>query len=380
MKYFSVVIFTLFLALVGCTEAFASTNSASDTNVSVATSASAYVLYCADSLEILAGSNINTQMGMASTTKIMTALLTLEQAAVLDKEVEFTEEMIAEGSSMYLKVGDKVRLSDLAAGMMTVSGNDAANAAAIAIGGSIENFAEMMNRKAKEIGMNNTSFVTPSGLSHTDHYSTPLDMAILMSYAMENEQFKELTAKESVTVDFLYPRGHRVTYYNHNRLLSRYEYCIGGKTGYTISTGRCLVTCSEKDGLRLVAVTFNDRNDWQDHIALYDFGFSRYRALVSEEGTFSIDLFLSDNSVRTLGLCVAEDKKALLMPDEEKLVETTITLPLVADVPLKKGQDMGRITYRIDGQVILENTISVNEDVEAVEKSFLGRLWLWLFD
>ncbi len=380
MKCFFAFFLSLVLTLTSCIGVFASTNPSDVTDASVTPSASAYVLYCADSGDVLLGSNINTRMGMASTTKIMTALITLEKASVLDKEVEFTEEMITEGSSMYLKVGDKVRLSDLAAGMMTVSGNDAASAAAIAIGGSIDNFAVMMNQKAKEIGMNDTNFVTPSGLSHSEHYSTVLDMAMLMSYAMENESFRELTLKKSVTVDFLYPRGHSVTYNNHNRLLSEYEYCIGGKTGYTISTGRCLVTCSEKDGLRLVAVTFNDRNDWQDHKSLYNFGFSQYLALVSEEGEFLEEFSFSDKSVRSVNLSVAEERKALLKVEDAKLVETSITLPVSIKLPLKKGQQIGKITYTVDDEVILENEIFINEDVKESKQSFLKRLWTWLFN
>ena len=147
----------------------------------VETSAQAYALYCPDNGELLLSSNPDKRLSMASTTKIMTALITLEHAASDNKTVEFTDEMTAEGSSMYLKVGERVTLDDLAVGMMMQSGNDAANAAAIAIAGSVGDFAALMNRRAAEIGMENTRFVTPSGLDDDGHYSTARDMALLMA-------------------------------------------------------------------------------------------------------------------------------------------------------------------------------------------------------
>lgn len=185
-------------------------------------------------------------MKPASTTKIMTSLITLEEAASCNSEVTFKQEMVAEGSSMYLKVGEKVRLSDLASGMMMASGNDAANAAAYTISGSPEKFSQRMNEKAKQIGMTNTNFVTPSGLDDDNHYSSAKDMALLMSYALENDDFANLTAKKSVTVEFLEPKSKKTAYANHNRLLSLYPYCTGGKTGYTTVAGRCLVSSAKK--------------------------------------------------------------------------------------------------------------------------------------
>ena len=171
---------------------------------------------------------------------------------------------------MYLKVGEKVRLSDLAVGMMMQSGNDAANAAAIAIAGSTDAFADLMNEKAREIGMENTHFVTPSGLDDEAHYSTARDMAKLMAYALKNDRFSEITAQTSADGAFYHAREQACTYPNHNRLLSLYEGCIGGKTGYTMTAGRCLVTAAKRGGMTLIAVTLDDRDDWDDHTALYD--------------------------------------------------------------------------------------------------------------
>lgn len=176
----------------------------------------------------------------------MTSLITLEEAASCNSEVTFKQEMVAEGSSMYLKVGEKVRLSDLASGMMMASGNDAANAAAYTISGSPEKFSQRMNEKAKQIGMTNTNFVTPSGLDDDNHYSSAKDMALLMSYALENDDFANLTAKKSVTVEFLEPKSRKTAYANHNRLLSLYPYCTGGKQAIQRWQGGALFPLQKK--------------------------------------------------------------------------------------------------------------------------------------
>ena len=197
----------------------------------VTTSAQAFELLCADDVKTLLSQNADTPLPMASTTKIMTTLLTLEAAEDDNRVVEFTEEMMAEGSSMYLKRGEKVRLYDLAVGMMMQSGNDAANAAAISVAGSIEGFAALMNDKAQEIGMTDTHFVTPSGLDDEDHYSTAHDMALLMAYALQNDDFAYITSQISMEVEFVYPADKFVTYPNDSvrRLYRRQDGLYGIK-------------------------------------------------------------------------------------------------------------------------------------------------------
>lgn len=345
---------------------------------SVSVSASAYVLYCVDNGQVLAGSNIHTRMGMASTTKIMTSLLALEEAQTSDRIVEFNQDMIAEGSSMYLKAGDKVHLSDLAAGMMTVSGNDAANAAAFAIGGSKEDFAKLMNKRAAEIGMNDTNFVTPSGLSDPEHYSTAYDMALLMSEALKNEAFAELTAKKSVTVDFEYPQGQQVTYYNHNRLLNLYDYCTGGKTGYTISTGRCLVTSAFHDGLTLIAVTLNDRNDWADHKALYEYGFSKYKA-VGDFTDVTYTVPVAGASKDSIKAGVDSTAKAVLTTEQAEKVRCRVYLTPMVFAPVKKGDVLGCVVYTMDTDTVLKYDLVAQEEAVPLECNRLLRFFYQLF-
>ncbi len=320
---------------------------------SAETSARAYALYCADNGELLLSENPDERLPMASTTKIMTALITLEIAAKEDRVVEFTEEMTAEGSSMYLTVGEKVRLSDLAVGMLMQSGNDAANAAAIAIDGSTKRFALRMNRRAAEIGLDNTHFVTPSGLDDRAHYSTARDLAKLMAYAMENDSFRKLTAQKSAAVDFVEPSGKRVIYPNHNRLLSLYEDCIGGKTGYTQTAGRCLVSAAERDGLTLIAVTLDDRDDWDDHMKLYERGFEDYAAITPEKTTeFRIPVVggTSDEAA------VYAKKNACVVAKKDRIgdVRTSVSLPPFLYAPVERNAEVGTLVYSLDGKTLGE--------------------------
>ena len=227
-------------------------------------SATAAVLMDADMGQVLYEKNGDRQMLIASTTKIMTALVVLEHAAP-DDVITVTPDHMAEGSSMYLKAGETVRVEELLYGLLLCSGNDAALALTECAGG-LTPFVALMNEKAAALGMAHTSFANPNGLDADGHYSTARDMAVLAAAAVENPTFRRICSSRSVTI------GQR-TMENHNRLLRQVEGCVGLKTGYTQAAGRTLVSCTEQDGCRLVAVTLQDGNDWVDHAALYDYGF-----------------------------------------------------------------------------------------------------------
>ena len=230
----------------------------------VEVSATAAVLLDADTGQMLYEKNGDEQMLIASTTKIMTALVVLEQAG-LDDTVTVTRDHMAEGSSMYLKPGETVRVEELLYGLLLCSGNDAALAVTECAGG-LEPFVALMNEKAAALGMTRTSFANPNGLDAEGHYSTARDMAALAAAAMEEPTFRRICSSRSVTI------GQR-TMENHNRLLRQVEGCIGLKTGYTKAAGRTLVSCAERCGCRLIAVTLRDSDDWADHAALYEYGF-----------------------------------------------------------------------------------------------------------
>ena len=227
-------------------------------------SATAAVLMDADMGQVLYEKNGDRQMLIASTTKIMTALVVLERAAP-DDVITVTPDHMAEGSSMYLRAGETVRVEELLYGLLLCSGNDAALALTECAGG-LTPFVALMNEKAAALGMAHTSFANPNGLDADGHYSTARDMAVLAAAAVENPTFRRICSSRSVTI------GQR-TMENHNRLLRQVEGCVGLKTGYTQAAGRTLVSCTERDGCRLVAVTLQDGNDWADHAALYDYGF-----------------------------------------------------------------------------------------------------------
>lgn len=232
----------------------------------LSTSATAAVLLDADTGQVLYAQNEEKQMRIASTTKLMTALVVLERARLWE-QVTVEEKHMTEGSSMNLTPGETLTVEELLYGLLLCSGNDAAAVLADYCGGT-EDFVRRMNELAGELGMSGSSFANPSGLDQEGHYATAADMARLGAYAAGNHTLRRLCATKSVCI------GGR-TMRNHNRLLDTVPGCIGLKTGYTRAAGRTLVSCAERDGRRLVAVTLQDGNDWADHAALYEWGFAR---------------------------------------------------------------------------------------------------------
>ena len=231
-----------------------------------AVSAASAVLMDAETGRVLYAHNEQEPRAIASTTKLMTALVAVESHPDLSEVVTIRPEWTGvEGSSMYLKPGETVTVEELLYGLMLCSGNDAALALTACAGGP-EPFVALMNEKAAALGMTRTSFANPNGLDAEGHYSTARDMAVLATAAMEEPTFRRICSSRSVTI------GQR-TMENHNRLLRQVEGCIGLKTGYTKAAGRTLVSCAERCGCRLIAVTLRDSDDWADHAALYEYGF-----------------------------------------------------------------------------------------------------------
>ena len=227
-------------------------------------SASCAILVDAESGRVLMEKNAHEERAIASITKLMTALVAVESTSDLDRAVTIQKEWtLAEGSSMYLREGEELTLRELLYGLLLVSGNDAALAIAGFCAGDVDTFVEWMNLRAKELGMEHTHFVNPNGLPAEGHYSTAADMAKLAIVVMEQPDLAEIVGTKSVTM-----AGRTMT--NHNKLLWRYEGCVGMKTGYTDAAGRTLVSCAERDGQRLIAVTLNAPNDWADHAAMFD--------------------------------------------------------------------------------------------------------------
>lgn len=367
-----IIIFTMIFFVTMC--CFSVGAESDDKTISV--SAQSAFLLCVNNNSVVFEKNSDTQMSMASTTKIMTTLIALEYSQADNKEVTFTKDMIAEGSSMYLKEGYKLRLSDLATGMMTVSGNDAANAAAISIAGSIENFAKLMNDKAEQIGMESTNFVTPSGLDDENHYSTARDMAHLMAYAMTNDDFVNLTSKKNVKVDFINPDDMSITYSNHNKLLSLYEYCNGGKTGYTKKSGRCLVTSSEKDGIKLIAVTLNAPDDWNDHINMYNYGFSKLTAVNGVDKNYSFDADVVGGKKNTVKVKPVKSVDYVKSDADIGDITRKVIMESFLYAPIEKGQVVGTVQYYVGDKKLCEVPLIAESQIEykETEKGFFDTI------
>ena len=329
-------------------------------------SAKSAVIISADTCEIIYSKNMNEQLPMASTTKIMSSVIALEYGAV-DEMQKVTTDMIAvEGSSIGLIDGDNVSLKTLVKGMLLESGNDAANAVAHIVGGNIPDFVKMMNNKANEIGMNSTSFETPSGLDGENHYSTAFDMALLGVYAIKNPEFRSICEDESDIVYYGNPPYRRV-FTNHNKLLNLYDGAFGIKTGFTKKSGRCLVSAVCKDGKTLVAVTLNAPDDWNDHIRMYDYAFEKVNTIELMEDLTNIKLKVVGGTKSYV------DVEMLTIPQYTTLVNkfeyiNKIYIKQFEYAPVYKGDVVGEIEFYHNNIKICDVPICASETVEILSK------------
>lgn len=331
-------------------------------------SAQSAVLMEANTREVLFRKNETKQLSMASTTKLMTALVTLDLAD-LSQQVQMTDEMVrVEGTSMGLKTGDVVSVEGLLNGLLLQSGNDAANALCLFLSqNEPQLFLDRMNRKAYELGMFQTHFATPSGLDDDNHYSTAYDMGLLGCEAVLNPQIRAITSQKTAQVTF-FNKDLKVTYSNHNRLLREYEGTVGLKTGFTKKSGRCLVSAATRDGVTLVAVTLNAPNDWDDHKKMLNFGFETV-------GKRQITAGLPKTEIPVVGgvknTCAISCEMQAEIPDftgaQEKLIKT-VELPRFIYAPVQPGQVLGKVSYYINGYPVAVGEIKAQEAVEFLPK------------
>lgn len=337
-------------------------------------SAKGMVLMNADTGEILASKNAHLRLSMASTTKLMTALL-LAETGTPEKVVLTTKQMVTvEGSSMGLLEGDQVSYHALLAGMLLSSGNDAANTTAIAVAGSVDKFVQMMNDRAEQIGMTNTHFVTPSGLDDDEHYSTAYDMALLAVEALKNKYLAFAAASRTMTVSYGSPPYDR-TLTNHNKLLGSYDGCIGLKTGFTKKSGRCLVSAARRNGCTVVAVTLCDPDDWDDHRALLDYGFGRLEPV---DVTYKFE----DNTIPVAGgdadrvrIATGQYICGCTAASKERVTGALRILPFVYP-DVSPGRIVGYVDYTYDNRVIRTEPVYALGDVKYknVNKSFSDKV------
>lgn len=292
-----------------------------------------------DTKRVLVSKNMNRKKLIASTTKIMTAVVAIESNK-LNKTVKVTDKVLESyGSSIYLSIGEKMKLEDMVYGLMMQSGNDAALMIADFLGGE-EKFVKKMNDKAKQIGMKNTIFKNPHGLDEkTKNYSTAYDMALLMRYANSYKEFRKITGCKKHTV-----KTDEKTYVwsNKNKLLYTYEYTTGGKTGYTEKAYRTLVTSASKDNMNLIVVTLNDGNDFKNHKELYEYGFNNYKMVK----VFDKDkMNLSNKKIYAL-----DDYYYPITESERELI--TISYQLKDKKKYKNGEKVGKAIIKLGGKTI----------------------------
>lgn len=337
-------------------------------------SASSAIAMDLDTGRVLYGYNTNEKKLIASTTKIMTAIIAIENSD-LSKEIEVTDIIYESfGSGIYIEVGEKITIKDLLYGLMLRSGNDAALVIAEAISGSEEEFVYLMNEYATNLNMKNTIFYNPHGLEESNgnaNTSTTLDMAKLTKYAMENSVFREIFKTKKYTVKTNYKT---YVWHNKNKLLSL-DYITGGKTGFTELARRTLVTTGSKNNINLVVVTLNDPNDWQDHKEIYENIFNSYKSYqVIEKDDFEID---EDEYYDEDELYIKNDYSITLTKKELEKVKLNYNLMKLEDYV--DDTMVGYIEVKLKDKIYHKEPIYVNKKEVKEELSWWQKFRGWLF-
>jgi len=325
---------------------------------------------------VVYGKNERIRAPMASTTKIMTAYIAVKYGELDETVIIPKEATNIEGSSVYLKEGERLTLLELVYALMLESANDASVAIAIAVCGDEASFVNMMNSEAEKLGLTDTHFTNPHGLDNDEHYTTAYDLARLADCAMNEPLFKKIASTQRWVIPG-YDGGKRVLI-NHNKLLRYFDGAVGIKTGFTKRSGRCLVSCAERDGVRLICVTLNAPSDWNDHKNLLSYGFGLFEGVtLAKAGAYTLSLN-----------CVGGEKSSFLCANTDNI---TVTLEKgksgkiravteydrMLCAPIKKGDKVGRIAYYIDNELIAECPLYSLENVRSIKykKSILERIF-----
>lgn len=310
-------------------------------------SAQSAVLMEVQSGKLLLEHNAHQRLPMASITKVMTALVAL-QLASKDTVITVSPQALGvEGSSVYLLEGEELTLEQLLYAVLLESANDAATAVAIGVAGSVDAFAQEMNRQTAALGLSDTHFVNPHGLDDEEHYTTAADFAVIVRCALENELIQTIVSTRKATIPYDGQENGRVLL-NHNKLLRMYEGCTGVKTGFTKKSGRCLVSAAQRNGVSLIAVTLNAPNDWADHTAMLDYGFSMYSSrLLCDSGEQLLSVPLVGGTEATVLVANAEECRRTL-PNLAGTVSCTVELPRFVFAPIQEQEQLGTLVFYCD--------------------------------
>ena len=344
--------------------------------VNINTSGAASIVIDVATGSILYEKNIHEKLAMASTTKIMTALLAIENVP-MDKIVTVNPKAQGiEGSSIYLKSNEKIKMADLVYGLMLRSGNDAAVAIAYEIGGgSYEKFIELMNSKAREIGAKNTNFVNPNGLYDSNHYTTAYDLALITREALKNPIFKEVTKTKMWVAE----REEFKYFSNKNKILNSYEGGDGVKTGFTKKSGRCLVASATRDNMQLIAVTLNDGNWFNTTMQLLDYGFNNYKPHTQFSEGENLKRIIVENGEKELTFL--KTNRSLVIPlskSEESKVVSVIEVPEKLEAPITAGQNIGKVLTYVNNKLVDTSDLITTESIAKL--TFMDKVKRFLFN
>ena len=336
-------------------------------------SAECAVLIEADSGTVYYSKNGSAVHAMASTTKIMTALVALENTDIA--KTVFVSKAAAGviGSSIYLRPGDEITMENLLYAMLLESANDAAAAIAIDVAQSVEAFAVLMNSKAAELGLTDTNFTNPHGLYDEQHYTSAESLAVIAAHAMKNDVFRRIvsTAKYTITITGHTDEGDSTesrALFNHNKLLRLYDGAVGIKTGYTIKSGRCLVSAAERNGLTLIAVTLRAPDDWHDHITMLDYGFSNYeRVELTADITDRLPVTGGDSD---FVYCETGVNKFVVLKKSVINITSSTRLKRFYFAPIEKDEVLGHIIYYNNDQEIARIPVTARYSVESEKRGF----------
>lgn len=335
-------------------------------------SAKSAVLYVPDTKQVLYSKSSDERLPMASTTKIMTALVTISECELTDT-VKIDERAVGiEGSSAYLKAGDILSVEELLYALMLQSANDAAVALAYHIAGGVEEFSELMNEKALKMGLSDTHFTNPHGLDDEEHYTTAADLAVMASELLSSPTLREIvsTYKKSFVTE-----TRRRTYVNHNKLLLRTDGAIGVKTGFTKRSGRCLVGAAERDGLTLVTVTLDAPSDWSDHEQMLDYGYSLIERIdLADAGEIRYDIPVINGDGTSVGVSNIEGASVIVGRAKHN-IERHVRLSRFLCAPIKKGEVLGEVVFTLDGEYAGTVKLVAENDVNIKKTGFFSRLF-----
>lgn len=342
-------------------------------------SAKAAILMDADSGMVMWEKNADTRLGMASTTKIMTALTVLSLTKPQNTVVIPEDAVGIQGSSVYLCAGERLTVEQLLYALILSSANDAATALAIYCSGSVEKFAERMNALARELGLGDTNFVNPHGLDDEDHYTTARELAIITRAALENELLCKIFSTKKATIP-LNDEADRRLLVNHNKMLSRYDGAIGVKTGFTKRTGRSLVSAAKRDGMTLICVTLDAPDDWRDHTAMLDYGFDNFcRRTVAGVGEYTFEYNVTGADTDTVTLVNTHPLILTLPRSAAKLNFTHFSTSRFAFAPVTRGDILATVSVSACGQTASSPLVARETIAKAYEKDSFWRKFFNFF-